>query len=475
MTAMRAFRWIGITVAVVVGLVVLAIAIGTLWLNSFIHSEAFRHEIEARAGQSLGGTVQIQSVNFDIFNGIKLQGLVTQIDPSRVNGQGALLANVESVNCTYAWKELLNRRLKLTGVTLDKPKFVLTKQPVAPASEPMPLGNVPAAPNAISSQPSGPIPGSAEPAPGTSPSTGSSGAAPAFQFVLDQAKINDGTVSVLNASGAKLVELLGVNVKADTAGYYSGQDLTATVKIADLALPSNMHVTDFSTPVTYGRGTLEAKPFEAAAYGGRIAGSYVLGPQGPSILDLNAKAFDVAQLTAATSSKSSAKLSGSLDVQSKWRGVESGTVVGEGDAQLTRGKLEGVKLLEDIGQIFRINELTAPAITQAVTHFQVANEVTTFTGLQLDSPAFKITGNGRVGFNGVVNADLVLILSKNTLGKLPKELTASFVTQPDGSGSIGFKVTGTTSKPETDLPARLLMQNTQIQNVINKALNKFFH
>ncbi len=44
-----------------------------------------------------------------------------------------------------------------------------------------------------------------------------------------------------------------------------------------------------------------------------------------------------------------------------------------------------------------------------------------------------------------------------------------------GTVSIAFQVTGTTANPQTDLPTRLLMQNTQIKNVINKALNKFFH
>ena len=88
------------------------------------------------------------------------------------------------------------------------------------------------------------------------------------------------------------------------------------------------------------------KPFYASAFGGKIAGGYQMGSAGPSVLDLNGKGFDVAQLTAATVSNSSAKLSGSLDLQSKWRGVETGVLDGEGDAQLTNGKLEGVKILQ---------------------------------------------------------------------------------------------------------------------------------
>src|ERR1700733_7476385 len=110
---MRAFRWMVITVAVLVVLAGLGIAAGTAWLNTYIHSDAFRHEVETRAGQSIGGTVRVQSGSFDFFRGVKLQGFAAQIDPKHAAGRGAVLLTVENVNCTCAWSELLNRRLKL--------------------------------------------------------------------------------------------------------------------------------------------------------------------------------------------------------------------------------------------------------------------------------------------------------------------------------------------------------------------------
>ena len=444
--------------AIVVGVFILAIAIGGYWLNTYIHSPGFKAEVESRASQSVGGQVQIQAIDFDIFHGVKLQGLVTQIDPKHAGGQGALKIQVASVNCSYAWSDLFQRKLRLTGVTLDKPQIVLTKQPTAP------MGTPEAAPESAAT-PSGPV--SSEPsAPGSSMP---------FQFVLDRAKISGGSVSVLDATGTSMVELQGVNADADTSGYYDGKDVSGTLKIADLVLPTNLHVTDFSTPFTYNNGALQAQPFDASAFSGKIGGGYQMGAPRPSILDLSAKGFDVAQLTAATISNSSAKLSGSLDLQSKWRGLESGALDGEGDAQLSNGKIEGVKILHDVGQVLKIKELEDPIITSAKSHFLVQNQQTKFIGLQLVSPLFQITGDGTVDFVGNLNANLVLILSRDAMAKLPKELAASFVQQTDGTGSIAFQVTGTTANPQTDLPARLLMQNTKIQNVLNKALNKFFH
>jgi uncharacterized protein involved in outer membrane biogenesis len=447
---MRSFRWMIIAGAVVVGLAVVAIAIGALWLNTFIRSDAFKTEVESRASQSVGGPVQIQEIDFDIFHGVKLQGLVTQIDPSHAGGQGALKVQVASVNCAYSWSDLFQGKLRLTGVTLDQPQIVLTKQPTAPPPAQPPTG--------------GPDSGA----------TSGPGTAMPFQFVLDKAKVNNGSVSVCDATGASMVELQGVNAEANTSGYVEGKDVTGTLRIADAAA-SNLHVTNFSTPFSYRQNYLAATPFEAAAFGGTIAGGFQMVNYGPSILDLNAKGFDVAQLTAATISNSSAKLSGSLDLQSKWRGAESGVPDGEGDAQLNNGKLEGVKILQDLSAILKIKELEAPVITQAKTHFLVQNQQTRFIGLQINSPIFQITGDGIVDFNGNLNANLVLILTRDAMAKMPKEAAASFVQQQDGTGSIAFQITGTTANPQTDLATRLLMQNPKIQNAINKALNKFFH
>ncbi len=450
---MRSFRWLIITGAVIIGVAVVAIAVGALWLNSFIHSAAFKDDVQQRAAQTLGGPVTIEAIDFDVLHGVKLRGLVTQIDANHTGGQGALKVSVAQANLTYSVWELLSGKLHVTGVALDQPQVTLTKQ----ATPSMP----PSAATPSTASPSGTI----TVAPGTSVP---------FQFTLDSATVNDGAVTIQDAGGATVVQLKGLNATADTAGFYAGKDITGTLKIAQVSA-SGLQLTSFSTPFTYRTNNLTADPFSASAFSGKIAGSFQLDGSSASVLTVNANGLNVEQLAAATSSGSGAHLTGSLDLQSKWRGVETGALNGEGDAQLTGGKLQNVKILQQASQLLRVNELNEPVITKAQTHFLVQNQQTNFTGLQVDSPVFKITGNGTVGFDGALNADLVLVLSSSAMGKLPKQAAASFVQQPDGTGSIQFHVSGTTSNPQTDLPQRLILQNTQIKNAINKALNKFFH
>ncbi len=435
-------------------LLFLGIAVGPVWLNTFIHSAAFKQEVETRAGQSLGGTVRIDSIDFSILSGVKLHGLVTQLDAAHASGQGEIAARIEEVNCRYSPWQLLRLRLALTAVTLDQPQIILTRQPPSEVQPP-----------AASNEP---------PAPGATPTTPGGHAAP-FQFVLDALTVSDGALSVRDATGTSLAELHGIQVAARTAGFTEGGDVTGTIKIDQVTVPPNVTLTDFSTPFTYRPGAVEANPFDAAAFNGRLAGDYVLGASGPSLLDVNAKGLDVAQLAQAANPSSPAKITGSLDVQSKWRGVETGRIDGEGDAQLRDGKLGSVPILSQLAGLLRMKELESPVLKSAQTHFQVADGRTHFTGLQMDAGLFSVTGDGTIDQGGALSADLVLVLTRDSMGRIPKEAAAFFVQQQDGSASISFHVGGTASHPTTDLGTRLLLQQAPVQSILNHALDRFFH
>jgi hypothetical protein len=459
---MRTFRWLFITGGILSLLLGLAIALGAVWLNTFIHSDAFRHEMETRASGSFGGPVQIQGIDLGLFSGIKLQEVEAQLDARHLNGPDALTAKVENVDCAYALGELLHRRLELTSVTLVRPSIVLTPQTPAEAK---------------------PI------APSDAAETGETTAqgTPPFAFVLKGLKVKEGSFTIRDASGAGVVDLQGIDATVNTSGYYESKDVTGTVKIAAVTLPGNFNLTDFSSPVTYSRekNSLSITPMEASALGGRLGGDYefttAADPGNPrqmtasSILQVNAKGLDMAQVSRVMNPGASSKLTGSLDLQSKWPNVGSGPARGEGDLQLTAGKLEGVRVLEDLSDVLRVKELRAPDLRKVQTHFQIADGLTRFTGLQLDAGVFQMTGDGTIGAGGSLSADMVMILSPDAMSRLPKEAALFFVQRPDGSATIGFHVGGTIANPQTDLATHLFIQNMKMQNVIGKALSHFFH
>ena len=188
-----------------------AVGPGTVWLNSFIHSDAFRHEVETQAGQTLGGSLEIKQIDFSIWSGITLSGLAAKLNPD----QGTVVAQVESVNCSYSYLALLSRRLELDGVTAIKPQIVLTQQP------PSTVAMLPTPPPVTKSAPSAQQTQSGK----TSP----------FEVILETAKISDGHLSICDSTSATKADLQGVQLNARTGGYYEGKDVTGTLRIATVA------------------------------------------------------------------------------------------------------------------------------------------------------------------------------------------------------------------------------------------------
>ena len=436
-------RWLWIPFVILALVIMFLSGPGTEWINSLVHTDAFRHEIESRASAAAGGPVEIQEIDFNLWRGVQLRGLVTKLGTP----QGTVAAKIASVNCSYSLFGLLWRRLQVNSITLEKPQVELTQE--APSHVPTPSTGGKRVSHA------GP----------------DSSGAPPLQVVLEREKISDGRLTIHDATGALKADLQGIQVTADTGGYYDGGDVSGEMAIALIALPKNLAVTDFSTPFKGRVGAMEADPFEAKAFGGTITGHYRLDPGAPSTLDVTASDLDMAQIGRTANPGSSTTLSGSLTLQSTWRGVETGTLTGEGDAEITHGQLEGVPMLNNLGRLLHIRGLTDPALKIVTTHFEVAGGTTHFSHLRIDAEAFDLTGQGTIDPDGHLDADMVMTLHSDTGSGLAASLLARV---PGGGKSIPFHLSGNISDPKTNLSPDLLNPAPAEQKV-ERALDKVSH
>jgi uncharacterized protein involved in outer membrane biogenesis len=423
-------RWLWIPLVILGVFLMFLAGPGTEWINSLVHTDSFRHEIEARAGAAAGGKVEIQDIEFSLWRGVQLRGLVTKLSTP----QGTVAAKIESVNCSYSLFALLRRRLQLNRVTLEKPNIELTQE--APEQVATPTAEGKEKTHATSDQ-------AAQAAP--------------IQVVLESGKINDGHLTIRDASGALKADLQGVKVVADTGGLYDNGDASGEMSIAKIALPKNLAITDFSTPFKGRVGVMEADPFEATAFGGKITGHYHLDPGGaPSTLDLNASDIDMGQVSKTANPGSSTMLSGSLTLQSTFRGPETGTLTGEGDAEITHGRLQGVAMLNKMGSLLHIGGMVDPELKSVTTHFEVAGGTTRFSHLRIEAAAFDLTGDGTISPDGRLDAEMVLTLHGGAMGGVPGLAAALFSRVPGGGGSIPFHLSGNVSDPQTNLSPQLL-------------------
>jgi uncharacterized protein involved in outer membrane biogenesis len=435
--------WSLLAVGLVINLLIVLLGPVTTWVNTFIQTDAFRHQIEAKASTAAGGKVEISQIRFSFIHGVQLRGVTSKIE----RPQGTIVSQVESVNCSFSWLALLERRLQFDGVTLVQPQIVLTQQP--PASVPLPA---------------------APPAPSTAGGAGKT--APASSLLLESGFNKDGRLSIRDASGATKADLQGVKVEADTSGYLPRKEVTGKLAIATIALPQNLGLTDFTTPFTYRDGAMDATPLQASAFGGKLTGGYHLAvDSAPSQLEIDGTDFDVAKIGSAAQAGAPGPLSGRLSLQSKWQGVETGQLSGEGDAQLAGAKLSGVGALHEMARLLQAPALSDPELISVKVHFQVANGTTRFSGLQIESAAFALSGDGVIDPQGRLDARLALTLHGSAMGGLGG-VAASLVSH---GGAIPLHISGTVSDPHTDLSASMLNPAPKVEKALDRAVNRFFH
>ena len=149
------------------------------------------------------------------------------------------------------------------------------------------------------------------------------------------------------------------------------------------------------------------------------------------------------QVGQAATPHSPTKLSGLLDLQSKWNEAETGNPAGEGNLQISDGKLEGVDILHDLSSAFNLPEMSDPEIKSVTAHFRVANKTTSFDNMHLISTTFEMSGKGTIDPNGNLAADMVLTLHADAFSRIPPIATGFFTKLPDGGGSIPYKLGGT--------------------------------
>jgi len=441
-------RWILIPSVVIGVLILFALGPGSIWLNSFVHSDAFRHEVETKISATAGGPVQIKQIDAGIFIGVRLSGVAGKLNTE----QGTVAAQAESINCSYSLFALLEHRLQFNRLTVVDPDIVLTQQPPSTVAAPTAPGTT--------------APASAEEG---------GGQTALFSVVLDSAKISDGHLAIRDTTGATKADLKGLQATADTSGYYDGKDVTGNLSIATIALPQNLQLTDFSTPFTFRTGAMSADPYEASAFGGKLTGDYKLDPTGPSLLNVNGTDLDVAKIGQAANPGSASSLSGSLALQSKWHGVETGKLTGEGDAQITGGKLSGVSVLHDLATILQIRDLSEPDLKHVSVHFEVAEGSTHFSDLRIESDVFDMGGHGTIDPQGRIDADMALTLHSGAMGALPGTAVSLFSKLPGGGGSIPFHISGTLSSLHTNLSSTIFSPAAKATKSVSKELNRLFH
>jgi AsmA-like protein len=105
----------------------------------------------------------------------------------------------------------------------------------------------------------------------------------------------------------------------------------------------------------------------------------------------------------------------------------------------------------------RVPELAHPEFQECRAEFTLGGGRLVTPSLSLKGKAMQLTGHGATRLETLsLDYDMTLALSKTLLERVPvRELRAGFKDRGDGFAVMDFKVTGTTTAPQTDIEARI--------------------
>ena len=221
-------------------------------------------------------------------------------------------------------------------------------------------------------------------------------------------------------------------------------------------------------------GTLRMETIKAGCGEGVVSGSAeaaLLSPQ-TFALRLNADDVDLEKMSDELPNlRLSGKAQGALQIEGSL--VDEASWKGGAKLEIRDGKLRGVNLLQMLGQIFQIQEISNFQIKQGVAKVRIAERKMWLDELKLDGGDLSLSAPGTLDFERNLALNAKLSVPERLLNGRVAQLLSRGFSAPDGAGlrSIGFQVSGTLDKPSTNLMDKVVGEG--LGGVVNQLLGGF--
>jgi hypothetical protein len=149
------------------------------------------------------------------------------------------------------------------------------------------------------------------------------------------------------------------------------------------------------------------------------------------------------------------------------------TIKGNGRVEIVGGKLGGIPLQQLLAAVLVMPELREIAFDECLIEFTMGDNKMPTPVIKLTSSRIKVTGQGVVSIEDFsLNHDLTLAVSRDMVSRLPNEIRAAFVEQPDGFLVLNFRVWGPYDAPKTDIAEKIA--RGAAGKLLEKGLEKLF-
>jgi len=427
------------------GILVFVYVLAVLGLNIYLQSQGLQSRICSAASAAVGKPVSIQGAHYTPWSGFTVNGIMVP----QLQATGAPPEfEAESINFRFAFFQLLRGRLVVKEVLVNSPVLVsisLPRENLAGRGEAPSEAAIPAAP-------ASPSRGGLEIAVVPEPHQAQPPASSLME--VRRVKIKNGRTQVFDSKGGCLFDLNGIEAVVDILpnGTLAGKFLVGEVSVG-----TSVHPRRISGTFTFEKGRLEIPDIRGTWADGRITGTFKLDPALGFSATATADGVLVKKL-ADDAGISADGAKGSLFAKGSLRGLPGApeSYSGEVEANLQEARLQPLDFIRQIGDLMNIQELQMLELKTAEGWFVIRDRQVVVEKMILESANLFLEGTGPVGFDGKIKLKSRLHLNEKLRRDLSGLLGENFEdSERAGYRFVPFSVTGSVSRPKTDLLDKL--------------------
>ena len=443
--------------------------------NLYVQSLTVQQRIRQALTSTLRMPVTIRKTTVTPWEGLRIDGISARAEGMAYPAEPDFL-KAESFRVRFALWPLLQRRLVVNLVWLDKPNLAWAQDPDGrwqfpptpeaerrhkkPTPSPAPA---PPLPNAITPPPSVVVISPSPEPPTTPPTTHPPRRPEGFTVALDKFRLRHGNLDFLNVKHRSIGQFEDVNLD----GHLSTTDQATGVVTCDKAtlIHPGFTLTKLHSDLMFNREAgLTFSDAGAAFAGGWVAANCHIGtrePGSPFSLDCDVEKVDLHQLLQQVTRHLElleGSLRGKMSVNGASGQTDSRTATGR--FELVDARLKDFPLFQTFGDALHIADLSHMQFKVAQVDCRLDGTTLAIAPLLLVSNDLKITGQGRY-LTGEDHLDLHarLVVDDAVSRQLPDFIGEQFKPATDeapGSRFIDFDVTGPLGNLKSNLYNRLL-------------------
>ena len=421
------------------GVFLFVYCLAILGLNIYLQSETLQNRIRIAAGSAVGSAVRIQGTHYTPWSGFSITGI--SLSGKSQPGHPPFL-EARSVNFRFSLLSLLRGKLVVSEVVVADPTLVSLPAQPEPAPESLPPASPPPAEMA-GHPPAGGIPKPA-PLPSASPAP----------VEVKRIRIANGKAQFFDSKGAVALTLAGVEVSGNVL---PDRSIAGTFRIAETGVGALLHPGHVKGTFTWKNGRLVIPDLQSDWAGGRLKGSLEIGPDKEFSITAAAEGVLIKKL-ATDAGINGEGLRGSLFSKANLRGISGKpeTFAGGVDLSLQQARFQPLDFIRQIGELMSIQELQMFELKTAEAVLNVRDKKVSVETLVLESENLVMDAQGPVGFDGKMKLQARLLLNERLRKGLSGFLGSNFKeSERAGYQQMPFSITGTVSRPKTDLLDKL--------------------